>query len=158
MIERTRPHSASGVREVHNVTVLQVGAELQISLHLKLPGDLPLEDAHDLAERVERLDPRGGPGSGARADAHLEPLAEAAESSEIERDRAAIERLVLAETGRPPRELRFLTSPDGVVAHLTLTVDGTTPLADAHAQASHVEGRIRREQPEIGEIIVHTEP
>ena len=60
--------------------------------------------------------------------------------------------------GGRPASFASSTSPDGVVAHLTLTVDGTTPLADAHAQASHVEGRIRREQPEIGDIIVHTEP
>jgi len=158
---RDRAHAAAlavpGVREVHNVTVLQVGSELQISLHLKLPGDLPLEDAHELAELVERSIRVAVPEAG-HVHTHLEPLAEAVESSEIERDRAAIERLVLAETGRPPRELRFLASPDGVVAHLTLNVDGSTPLADAHAQASRVEERIRREQPEIGEIIVHTEP
>lgn len=158
---RDRAHAAAlavpGVREVHNVTVLHVGPELQISLHLKLPGDLPLEDAHELAELVERSIRAAVP-EAAHVQTHLEPLAEAAESSEIERDRAAIERLVLEETGRRPRELRFLTSPDGVVAHLTLTVDGATPLADAHAQASRVEERIRREQPEIGEIIVHTEP
>ena len=43
-------------------------------------------------------------------------------------------------------------------SHLTLNVDGSTPLAEAHAQASRVEERIRLEQPEIGEIIVHTEP
>ena len=158
---RDRAHAAAlavpGVREVHNVTVLQTGAELQISLHIKLPGNLPLEDAHELAELVERSILATVP-EAANVQTHLEPLAEAAQSSEIERDRAAIERLVLEETGVPPRELRFLTSPDGVVAHLTLTVDGSTPLADAHAQASRVEERIRREQPEIGEIIVHTEP
>ena len=32
------------------------------------------------------------------------------------------------------------------------------PLADAHSRASDVEERIRRERPEIAEIIVHTEP
>ena len=158
---RDRAHAAAlavpGVREVHNVTVLHVGPDLRISLHLKLPGDLPLELAHELAEHVERSIRDAVP-EAAHVQTHLEPLAEAAESSEIERDRATIERLVLEETGRPPRELRFLTSPDGVVAHLTLTVDGSTPLADAHAQASRIEERIRREQPEIGDIIVHTEP
>jgi len=158
---RDRAHAAAlavpGVREVHNVTVLQVGSDVEISLHLKLPGDLPLNEAHELAERVERSIRAAVP-EAAHVQTHLEPLAEAAESSEIERDRAAIERLVREETGRPPRELRFLTSPEGVVAHLTLSVAGATPLADAHAQASRVEERIRREQPEIGEIIVHTEP
>jgi cation diffusion facilitator family transporter len=158
---RDRAHAAAlavrGVREVHNVTVLHVGRELRISLHLKLPGDLQLDDAHELAERVERSIQHAVP-EAASVQTHLEPLTEAAAAAEIERDRAAIVRIVQRETGRAPRELRFLTSPEGVVAHLTLAVEGTTALADAHAQASRVEERIRREQPDLGEIIVHTEP
>ena len=159
---RDRAHTAAlgvpGVREVHNVTVLQVGDELEISLHLKLPGVLPLDEAHEIAERVERSIREAVP-EATRVQTHIEPLAEASEGAEVERrDRAAIERLVEDETGRPPRELRFLTSPDGTVVHLTLPVDGSTPLAEAHAQASRVEERIRREQPEIDEVIVHTEP
>ena len=50
---RERAHAAalgvSRVREVHNVSVLHVGGALEVSLHLKLPGDLTLEDAHDVA-------------------------------------------------------------------------------------------------------------
>jgi divalent metal cation (Fe/Co/Zn/Cd) transporter len=45
-----------------------------------------------------------------------------------------------------------------LVVHLTLAVDGSTTLADAHAQASRIEERIRVEQPEIDDVIVHTEP
>jgi cation diffusion facilitator family transporter len=159
---RDRAHTAAlgvpGVREVHNVTVLQVGRELEISLHLKLPGALPLDEAHEIAERVERSIRDAVP-EATRVQTHIEPLDEASAGAEVERrDRAAIERLVADEIGRPPRELRFLTSPDGTVVHLTLPVDGSTPLAEAHAQASRVEERIRREQPEIDEVIVHTEP
>jgi cation diffusion facilitator family transporter len=158
---RDRAHTAAlgvpGVREVHNVTVLQVGRELEISLHLKLPGGLPLDEAHEIAERVERSIREAVP-EATRVQTHIEPLAEASAGAEVERDRAAIERLVEDETGMPPRELRFLTSPDGTVVHLTLPVDGSTPLAEAHAQASRVEERIRREQPGIDEVIVHTEP
>ncbi len=158
---RDRAHAAAlgvpGVREVHNVNVLLVGDELQISLHLKLPGAMPLDEAHEIAERVERAIREAVPSAG-HVQTHIEPLAEAASGAEVERDRAAIERLVQEETGRPPRELRFLTSPEGTVAHLTLAVDGSIPLAEAHAQASRVEERIRLEQPEIHEVIVHTEP
>ena len=158
---REQAHAAAlgvaGVREVHNVIVLYVGPELHISLHLKLPGELPLEDAHELAERVERSIHEAVPAA-ARVQTHIEPLAEATMGAEVERDRAEIERLVVEETGRPPRELRFLASLDGMVVHLTLAVDGSTTLADAHAQASRIEERIRLEQPEIDDVIVHTEP
>lgn len=159
---RDRAHAAAlgvpGVREVHNVSVLDVGGRTEVSLHLKLPGELTLEQAHEVANQVEAAIAQAVPEVD-DVQTHIEPLAEASEGAEVERrDRAAIERLVEDETGRPPRELRFLTSPDGTVVHLTLPVDGSTPLAEAHAQASRVEERIRREQPEIDEVIVHTEP
>src|SRR5438552_1497170 len=55
---RERTHAAAlavpGVREVHNVTVLEVAGRTEVSLHLKLPGDLSLEDAHNVASEVER--------------------------------------------------------------------------------------------------------
>jgi divalent metal cation (Fe/Co/Zn/Cd) transporter len=61
-------------------------------------------------------------------------------------------------TGRPPRELRFLHTDDGVVVYLTLSLDPSTTLAEAHSEASRVEERIRSTQPEIDDVIVHTEP
>jgi divalent metal cation (Fe/Co/Zn/Cd) transporter len=158
---RDRAHAAAlavaGVREVHNVNVLNVGPELRISLHLKLPGELPLDDAHELAEQVERSIHEAVPEAGA-VQTHIEPLTETVEGAEVERDRAAITRVVREETGTAPLELRFLNTADGTVAYLTLRLDGATPLADAHAHASRIEERIRQEQPEIGEVIVHTEP
>jgi cation diffusion facilitator family transporter len=145
------------VREVHNVTVLDVGGRTEVSLHLKLPGDLPLEDAHAVATAVE----------GAIVEAvdevdavqtHVEPLAETAAGTELEHHPAAIARIVEDATGRPPRELRLLRTDEGLVAFLTLGLDPSSRLADAHAQASRVEERIRRGRPEIADVIVHTEP
>ena len=62
------------------------------------------------------------------------------------------------QTGQAPRELRFLRTDDGLLAYLTLSLDPGTSLADAHARASEIEERIRRERPEIADVIVHTEP
>jgi divalent metal cation (Fe/Co/Zn/Cd) transporter len=69
-----------------------------------------------------------------------------------------VTRIAREETGAAPRELRFLHTDEGLVAYLTLAVDGTTPLAEAHARASRIEERIRQERPDIGDVIVHTEP
>jgi divalent metal cation (Fe/Co/Zn/Cd) transporter len=149
--------SVRGVREVHNVSVLDMGGGVQLSLHLKLPGGLSLKDAHDVAEAVERSIREAIPEVRA-VQTHLEPLTEAAAGEEIEQDRAGIARIVEEMTGRPPRELRFLTTDDGVVAYLTLALDPSTTLADAHAAASRVEERIRATHPEIDDVIVHTEP
>jgi len=148
------------VREIHNLTILRVGDHTEVSLHLKLPGELPLEDAHEVASEVERaiVD------SVAEVDAvrtHLEPLKEAGEGRSADdavADRAVVERIVREATGAEPRELRFLRTDDGLLAYLTLGLDPHTSLADAHAHASEIEERIRRERPEIADVIVHTEP
>jgi divalent metal cation (Fe/Co/Zn/Cd) transporter len=66
--------------------------------------------------------------------------------------------VVESTTGAPPRELRFLQTTGGLVAFLTLALDPDVPLSEAHARASEVEERIRRERPEIADVIVHTEP
>jgi cation diffusion facilitator family transporter len=158
---RERAHAAAlgvpGVREVHNVVVVDVRGALQVSLHLKLPGELALEDAHDAAEEVERAIREAIP-EVAAVQTHLEPLAEAARGAELELDADSIARIVEEETGKRPRDLRFLTTDQGVVAYLTLTLDPSTTLAEAHEEASGVEERIRNAHPEIAEVIVHTEP
>jgi cation diffusion facilitator family transporter len=147
------------VREIHNLSVLRVGATTQVSLHLKLPGELALDDAHEVATEVERAIMDSVPEVDA-VQTHLEPLAEPAEGrvGDGSADRALIERIVREITGAGPRELRFLDTDDGLLAYLTLGLDPQTSLADAHAQASEIEERIRRERPEIADVIVHTEP
>jgi cation diffusion facilitator family transporter len=148
------------VREIHNLTVLRVGPATEVSLHLKLPGDLPLEEAHEVATEVERAIVDSVPEVDT-VQTHLEPLAEAGEGRSVDdstADRALVERIVSEVTGGPPRELRFLRTDEGLLAHLTLCLDPGTPLAEAHARASEIEERIRDERPEISDVIVHTEP
>jgi cation diffusion facilitator family transporter len=145
------------VREIHNLSVLRVGGSTEVSLHLKLPGELPLEDAHAVATEVERAIVESVPEVDA-VQTHLEPLAEAAEGQSVAGDRDLVERIVREQTGQPPRELRFLRTDDGLLAYLTLSLDAGTSLADAHSRASEIEERIRSERPEISDVIVHTEP
>jgi cation diffusion facilitator family transporter len=149
------------VREIHNLTVLRVGDATEASLHLKLPGDLPLEEAHEVATEVERAIVDSVPEVDA-VQTHLEPFAEAGEGRSAEEDaaadRALVDRIVREATGAPPRELRFLRTDEGLLAHLTLCLDPGTSLAEAHARASEIEERIRTERPEISDVIVHTEP
>ena len=150
------------VREIHNVSVLQVGPKTEVSLHLKLPGELTLEQAHEIATEVERAIHESVDGVTA-VQTHLEPLAEpgpgrAAPSRDTAGDAEAVRRIVREATGTAPRELRFLQTDEGMVAFLTLGLDPGSPLSDAHAHASRIEEAIRRERPEIADVIVHTEP
>jgi divalent metal cation (Fe/Co/Zn/Cd) transporter len=157
---RERAHAAAldvpRVREVHNVSVVSVDSGTELSLHLKLPGDLSLEEAHAIAEQVERAILRAAP-EVSSVQTHLEPLGEEAAGTEVAGDAATVRRIVRSELGVDPVELRFVDTDEGLVAYLTLQL-GSDTLADAHADASRVEELIRRERPEITDVVVHTEP
>jgi cation diffusion facilitator family transporter len=159
---RERAHAAAigvpRVREVHNLALVDVDGRTELSLHVKLPGDLSLDEAHEIAEELERAICKAVPEiSGVQT--HLEPLTETREAREVEADAASVVRRVVREaTGAEPRELRFLRTDGGLVAFLTLGLDGTSRLEAAHARASEIEERIRRERPDVVDVIVHTEP
>jgi divalent metal cation (Fe/Co/Zn/Cd) transporter len=90
---------------------------------------------------------------------HLEPLTETSTGREVSAAaEQAVRRVVLDATGAEPRKLRFLRTDGGLVAFLTLGLDGQRTLDDAHRQASEIEERIRRERPDVADVIVHTEP
>ena len=145
------------VREIHNLAVLDVHGRTEVSLHLKLPGDLSLDRAHEIAEAVEREIGEAVP----EADVvrtHLEPLKEPAAGEETEVDADAVKAAVREETGALPRELRFVRTDDGVVAFLTVSLGPRESLAGAHDRASALEKRVRSSVPEITDVVVHTEP
>ncbi len=159
---RERAHAAAlavpRVREVHNLSLVDVDGRTELSLHVKLPGDLSLSEAHDIAEQLEASICAAVPEI-AGVQTHLEPLAEATEAREVEAEGAALVRRIVREaTGTEPRELRFLNTTHGLVAFLTLGLDGTHRLDESHQRASEIEERIRRERPDIADVIVHTEP
>jgi cation diffusion facilitator family transporter len=150
------------VREMHNIRVVAVDDGLQVALHLKLPQDLTLETAHEVASQVERAISDAVP-EVVTVQTHLEPLREPAAGrapagANVEADAERIRRIVAGRTGAPPREVRFLQTEDGLVAFLTLGLDPECTLADAHALASEVEEDVRRDLPELADVSVHTEP
>jgi len=156
---RERAHAAAltvpRVREIHNLSVVSLGGATELSLHLKLPGDLPLEEAHELAEEVERAILRAVPEI-TSVQTHLEPLAEIGAGEVVEA--AEIADAVARAAGGPPRALRLLRTEKGVVALVTLGLDPSSTLAEAHSRASEVEERLRRARPDVADVIVHTEP
>jgi divalent metal cation (Fe/Co/Zn/Cd) transporter len=147
------------VREMHNVRVVSVDGGLEVSLHLKLPRDLTLEEAHDVASRVERAIAEAVP-EVVSVQTHLEPLSEpgAGRTAVANQGAERIRWIVRERTGAEPREVRFLHTEDGLVAFLTLALDPESTLAQAHSLASEVEEDVRRALPQLADVSVHTEP
>ena len=127
------------VREIHNLSIVSLGGATELSLHLKLPGDLPLDQAHEIAEEVERAIVDSVPEI-ASVQTHLEPLAEVGAGELVEA--AEIEAAAERAAGGPLRELRLLRTEKGVVAFLTLGLDPASTLADAHALGERGRGAV----------------
>jgi cation diffusion facilitator family transporter len=159
---RDRVHAAAlavpRVREVHNVRLVTVDGGVEVGLHLKLPGDLSLEEAHAVASDVEDAISGALPEVVA-VQTHLEPLRETeAGRRTAPPDEEAVITVVRDVTGEPPREVRLVRTDEGLLVFVTLRVPAELTLADAHALASEVEERIRDRRPEIADVVVHTEP
>lgn len=157
-----RAHAAAlrvpGVREIHNVSVLQAGARTEVSLHLKLPGMLPLAEAHEVASQVEAAIRAELPETDA-VQTHLEPLGGETEAAALAgTDGERVARVVREHTGAEPRDLRLYRTDAGLVVFLTLALAPERTLAEAHALASEIEAAVHEAEPGVADVIVHTEP
>jgi cation diffusion facilitator family transporter len=149
-----------GVREIHNVRVMTVDGKPEVSLHLKLPASLALEQAHELTSQVEAAIRAAVPEL-SDVHTHIEPLAESNDGETLsDADELEVIRSVVRElTGADPRDLRLRRRErGGIVALLTVCADPEQPLRAAHALASEIEERVRTRAPGVSDVVVHTEP
>jgi divalent metal cation (Fe/Co/Zn/Cd) transporter len=143
---------------VHNVRVVTVNGGIEVGLHIKLPGELSLEEAHAVASEVESAITAALPNVIA-VQTHLEPLREAAAGRRsAPPDEEAVLATVREATGEEPRAVRLVRTDEGLLVFVTLRVPAERSLAEAHALASEVEERIRERMPETADVVVHTEP
>jgi len=153
--------SEPAVSEAHDVTIFEHGDDVSVSLHLKLPADSSIQEAHEVAERVEReisalphvIDVR----------THLEPLerpiaADPTRSLDDRQARARITMITREQTGAEPRDVRLLPTEAGSVLFMTVHVGANSSLTNAHRIASELEEALRSALPEIADVVVHTEP
>jgi len=163
---RERATAAAGaipeVREVHNVRVMRLPDGYELSLHVKLPRELSLDEAHNVVERLE---------DGVRSEVpeihtvhtHIEPLsrtdwASTPPTDDTATERAAIESAVKRFTGSDPLDVTFRDGEQGRVALVTVSLPGEQPLPSAHKHAGAIEEAVRERCPGLADVIVHTEP
>jgi cation diffusion facilitator family transporter len=150
------------VREVHNVRVMRLPEGYELSLHVKLPRDLSLDDAHGVVERLEKR-VRAEVPELKMVHTHIEPLARtdwasAPASDDTAVERAAIESAVKRYTGAAPLDVAFRDGEQGRVALVTVSLPGEQPLPSAHQHAGAIEEAVRERCPSLADVIVHTEP
>ena len=150
------------MREVHNVELVHADGRLELSLHMKLPRRLTLEEAHAVSDRAEQEIKAAVPQLDT-IHTHIEPLADEFEGEAVERASApdaerALNQASVETVGSPPTELSLRRTSRGLVALVTVSVDASLPLTEAHALATKLEERACAIDPSIDEVVVHTEP
>jgi len=150
------------VREVHNVELVKIADGLELSLHIKLPRDLPIDEAHSAADRAERAIAQAVPGLTA-IHTHIEPLAETFDGEAVPPEQlpetvSALKAAAVKVTGSEPSELALRRTGRGLVALITVAVDSKTTLSEAHSLATRVEETACGLDPTLDEVVVHTEP
>ena len=153
---------APEVREVHNVRVMHLSDGYELSLHVKLPRELSLTEAHGVVERLEQR-VRAELPEMRNVHTHIEPLsgtnwAIRPGSVETENERQAIVDAVRHVTGAAPARIGFRDGELGRVALITVGLPGEQPLPSAHSHAGAIEEAVRARCPGLADVIVHTEP
>jgi cation diffusion facilitator family transporter len=150
------------VREVHNVRVMRLPDGAELSMHVKLPRELSLEEAHGVVERLEER-VRAEVPELRTVHTHIEPLsrtdwARTPPTDDTAIERAAIESAVRRFTGTDPLDVTFRDGEQGRVALVTVGLPGEEPLPSAHQHAGAIEEAVRERCPDLADVIVHTEP
>ncbi len=148
---------------VHHITVYTAPNHFDVSLHVEVDESLSLDQAHELATRLEEELHRELPGL-ERVDTHIEPATRGTLPDEDPtRARARVEALLHEmEEELPPvrgaHDIEVRRNEGKLNVSLHLTLKGDVPIAEAHHLSGEIEARLKRQVPNIQSVLVHTEP
>jgi len=161
LVERIHAAAArnGGVRDLHNVTVeREADGSLHLTMHAKLPGDQTLATASGTSRRLERSIRAELP-EVTRIDIHLEPMEpEVVPGEDVTARRAQLAARMREIVEAHPEVRRCLDVElsdrnNRIYAHVVAEVSGEISLEHAHEIESELEETIRREIPEVHEVV-----
>jgi cation diffusion facilitator family transporter len=147
----------------HDIRVFEENGHLTMELHLEMPENLPLGQAHLQASALEH-DLQAMQPSLAKVITHIEPAGTTstvlnAEQAEVDRIRACLSRFPeLVQLAVEAHDLSVRRTGGELAISFHCTLAAATPIKDAHAFTQRIEQYLRTEIPDLGHVIVHTEP
>ena len=164
---------AVAVREhasVHNITTHRTDQGLWIDLDLEVDPNLSFERAHEQATELEErlqtaLIHAEAPTLVADINVHIEPRAEELAVGEPMQEVDAapyIERIRKAGMGldvtRGCHNITLHRVGEKIYLSCHLSIRSGIPISEVHSIAEEMESRLRLEFPELGRVVIHTEP
>lgn len=179
IFEKIQATAERGHFDVHNITTHLTKRGIWIDLDLEVPPDVSFEQAHALATDLEtqlraefvKAKPENPNAADpavrqvADVNVHIEPraheLATGAELPPAERARL-VERIAATRAAIPHaqacQDIDLQKLNGSIYLALHLLIDSDLSIANVHSIAEEMENRLRREFPNLGRVVIHTEP
>ncbi len=149
---------------IHHVTVHDLGEKLTVSIDLEVDGDMPLDEAHDIAHRLEAAI-REEFGADVEVDTHIEPLEPElpqgtdAAASRVETIQQALSRFA-AEGGaiHDVHNVRVRDTDAGEIVNFHCRAVPSMSVIDVHEKVDEIERALRHAFPSVKRVISHAEP
>jgi cation diffusion facilitator family transporter len=147
-------------KAVHNISVREVGQDKHVHLDLEVSGRLDLQAAHNIATELEHSLKEQFHLT--HISVHIEPMNEPIQARAVGQQPATVMEIQRIAHDDPRIQRIDNIVLDRVGSQLNLAFDcqfrGNMSLTDAHLAAEHLEQSLRRHLPNLGEVLIHTEP
>ncbi|CAN5813285.1 cation-efflux pump [soil metagenome] len=150
------------VAEVHNIVVTSHPGGDHISLHAKFPAEMDLEQAHALADELEREIMHEIPAV-VRVDTHLEPLLEGAFGLDVTQSHMLLAQWTKQLAERQPEvhdchEVLITESEDGLAIVMHCEAAPELSVLQVHDASTRIENATHLRWPDVKRVTVHFEP
>ena len=149
---------------IHHVTVHDLGGKLTVSIDLEVDGDMPLNEAHDIAHRLEHAI-RDEFGADVEVDTHIEPLEPElphgtdASADCVEAIQKALSRYA-ADSGaiHDVHNVRVRDTDAGEIVNFHCRAVPSMSVIYVHEKVDEIERTLRSAFPSVKRVISHAEP
>ena len=148
---------------VHHVTVHDLGDKLIVSIDLEVDGEMPLTDAHAVANRLER-NIREEFGESVEVDTHIEPLEPElpfgtdAAPERVETIANALSRFAADTAINDIHNVRVRDTAAGEIVNFHCRATPSMSVTRVHENVDAIERALRRAFPSVKRVISHAEP
>lgn len=148
---------------VHHVTVHALDEKLIVSIDLEVDGDMPLVEAHDVAQQLENH-VRDEFGEDVEVDTHIEPLEpELPHGTDAAPERVADIRAALANLAadgdiQDVHNVRVRNTDAGEIVNFHCRAAPSMSVINVHQRVDEIERALRRAFPTVKRVISHAEP
>ena len=148
---------------IHHVTVHDLGGKLTVSIDLEVDADMALNQAHDIAQELER-NIRDEFGEDVEVDTHIEPLepelplgADAA-PDRVDAIKTALSRFAADGAIHDIHSVRVRNTDAGEIVNFHCRAAPSMSVIKVHENVDAIVRALRRAFPTVKRVISHAEP